>query len=100
MSVYRSNPGGSANSARFIGNIACNGGSAVNFIDLGNKLPGFVTGFLVQGDTMEMAELASYSRLKLAVSDLSLPEAHYRFVTLAVLQPRKNVLLDSLTGGL
>jgi hypothetical protein len=100
MSVYRSNPGGSSSSARFIGNIACNGSSAVNFLDLGNKLPGFVTGFLVQGDTMEMAELASYSRLKLAVSDLSLPEAHYRFVTLAVLQPRKNVLLDSLIGGL
>jgi hypothetical protein len=100
LSVYRSNAGGSAASARFIGNVAANGTSAVTFTDLGNKLPGFVTGYLVQGDTMEMAELAPYSRLKLAVSDLSLPEAHYRFACLAVLQPRKNVLLDSLVGGL
>jgi hypothetical protein len=100
--VYRSAPGGSGSSARFIGNVASVGitPTTTAFTDLGNKLPGFVTGFLVQGDTMEVAELASYSRLKLAVSDLSLPEAHYRFLTLAVTQPRKNVLLDSLTGGL
>jgi hypothetical protein len=65
-------------------------------VDLGNKLPGFVTGFLVQGDTMAMKELAPYSRLKLAVTDLSVPEAHFRFCTLAVQQPRKNVLIDNL----
>jgi len=100
--VFRSNPGGSAMSARFIGRVASAGNNPTTtaFTDLSNKVPGFVTGYLVQGDTMEVAELASYSRLKLAVSDLSLPEAHYRFLTLAVTQPRKNVLLDSLTGGI
>jgi hypothetical protein len=90
--VYRSAAGGT--STKFIGRVAA--GSA--FIDLGNKIPGFVTGFLVQGDTMAIKELAPYSRLKLAVTDLSQPEAHFRFLTLAVFQPRKNVLLDNLAG--
>lgn len=92
--VYRSNAGGGVAGARFIGRSA-----SATFLDLGNKRPGFVTGFLLQADTMAMKELASYSRLKLAVSDLSLPEAHFRFVTLAVMQPRKNVLVDNLTGS-
>lgn len=95
--VYRTAAGGAAGTEKFIGNVAVSGGSAT-FTDLGNKLPGFVTGFLVQGDTMAIKELAPYSRLKLAVSDLSMPEAHFRFLTLAVFQPRKNVLLDNLAG--
>ena len=100
FNVYRTNPGGSTASARFIGRVANSGSATTVFTDLGNKLPGFVTGFLIQGDTMEMGELAPYSRLKLAVTDLTMPEAHFRFVTLAVLQPRKNVLLDNLIGNL
>ncbi len=47
---------------------------------------------------MEMKELAPYSRKKLAETDLSMTEAHFRFVTLAVMQPRKNVLVDNLQG--
>lgn len=94
--VYRSPAGGGAASAKFIGRIVNSSGAA--FVDLGNKSPGFVTGFLVQGDTMRMKELSPYSRLKLAVSDLSTPEAHFQFTTLAVMQPRKNVLLDNLKG--
>jgi len=81
---------------RILGRVAANGSSAVTFTDLGNKIPGFVTGFLIEGDTMALKELAPYSRLKLAVTDLSQPEAHFRFCTLAVLQPRKNVLVDNL----
>jgi hypothetical protein len=94
--VYRTLAGGAAGTEKFIGRVVANGSSAVTFTDIGNKLPGFVTGFLVQGDTMAMKELASYSRLKLAVTDLSQPEAHFRFVTLACMQPRKNVLVDNL----
>lgn len=92
--VYRSEAGGTAATARFIGRT-----SSTTFVDLNNKKPGFVTGFLVQGDTMAVKELSPYSRLKLAVSDLSTPEAHFRFATLAVTQPRKNVLIDSLVGS-
>lgn len=99
FNVYRSPAGGTAASAKFIGRVVLTAGaSSTAFVDLGNKNPGFVTGFLVQGDTMALKELAPYSRLKLAVSDLSTPEAHFRFVTLAMMQPRKNVLLDNLKG--
>lgn len=97
--VYRSGVGGSASSAQFIGRIA-QGISSPVFVDLGNRSPGAVTGFLIQGNTMGIAQLAPYSKLKLAVSDLSLPEAHFRFLSLAVYQPRKNVLLDNITGQL
>jgi hypothetical protein len=97
--VYRSDLGGSAASAKFIGRISQAAGNPV-FTDLGNRQPGSVTGFLVQGNTMAIAQLAPYSKLKLAVSDLSLPEAHFRFLALAVYQPRKNVLLENITGQL
>lgn len=100
FNVYRSVAGGSLASAKYIGRVinTVAGGSTLVFYDLGNKQPGFVTGYLLQGDTMAMKELAPYSRLKLAVTDLSTPEAHFRFCTLAVMQPRKNVLLDNITG--
>jgi hypothetical protein len=97
FNVYRSPAGGSAAQAKYIGRVALAIGAGTTvFRDLGNKQPGFVTGFLIEGDTMEMKELAPYSRLKLALSDLSLPEAHFRFVTLAVTAPRKNVIVDNL----
>jgi hypothetical protein len=99
FNVYRSLAGGSVASAKFIGRVASSGVTNTIFLDLGNKRPGFVTGFLVQGDTMAVKELAPYSRLKLAVTDLSVPEAHFRFLTLAVMQPRRNVLLDNLVGS-
>ncbi len=99
FNVYRSAAGGAANACRFIGRVILRAGQSTTFFDdLGNKAPGFVTGFLLQGDTMAMKELAPYSRLKLALSDLSHPEAHFRFCTLAVMQPRKNVLIDNLRG--
>ncbi|HSV26690.1 MAG TPA: hypothetical protein VLH60_02250 [Sedimentisphaerales bacterium] len=92
FNVYR---GTSVASAKFIGRVAATGGSVV-FTDLGNKAPGFVTGYLIQSDTWAMHELAPYSRMKLAITDLSVPEAHFRFATLAGMQPRKNVLVDNL----
>jgi hypothetical protein len=100
FNVYRSAAGGSAASARFIGRVVNSGAATTNFVDLGNKIPGFVTGFLVQDDTMEIMELAPYSRMKLAVTDLSEPEAHFRFLCLKVTEPRKNVLIENLRGDL
>jgi len=98
--VYRSALNASSGvGAQFIGRIA-QGVSNPVFTDLGNRSPGSVTGFLIQGNTMGIAQLAPYSKLKLAVSDLSLPEAHFRFLSLAVYQPRKNVLLENITGQL
>jgi hypothetical protein len=96
--VYRSAAGGSEASAKYIGRVASSTGATTVFHDLGNKIPGFVTGFLVQGNTMEMRELAPFTRLKLAVTELASPEAFFRFATLAIMQPRKNVICDNLTS--
>ena len=98
--VYRSEDGGDASTAKFIGRVKANGAAATAFVDLGNRSPGSVTGFLLQSSTMGMHQLAPYSRLKLAVSDLSLPEAHFRFLCLAAYQPRKNVLMENIDGQL
>jgi hypothetical protein len=92
FSVYR---GTSQANAKYIGRVMSTGANVV-FTDLGNKSPGFVTGYLLQKDTWGFHELAPYSRLKLAISDLSVPEAHFRFLTLAGYQPRKNVIVDNL----
>lgn len=98
--VYRSAAGGTAASAKFIGRVVQTpNSSTTNFIDLGNKSPAFVAGYLIQGDTMDMPELAPYSRIKLAVTDLSTPEGHFRFCTLRVHQPRKNVIVDNIKGS-
>ena len=96
FNVYRSSPGGDITTCKFIGRVAMALSGATIFTDLNAKMPGFVTGYLLQGDTLTMKELSSYSRAKLAVTDLSQPEAHFRFVTLAATEPRKNVLVDNL----
>jgi hypothetical protein len=99
--VYRSAAGGAANTAKFIGRVVPTlGGGTTNFVDLNNKSPGFVTGFFLHKDGATIQELSPYSRLKLAVSDLSMPEAHYRFLGLAVTTPRKYVIVDNLKGSL
>ena len=93
--VYR---GLTATTTKFIGRVIRAASGTTTFVDLFNKLPGSVTGFLVQGDTMEVKELAPYSRIKLAVTDLSQPEAHFRFLCLASTMPRKNVIVANLAG--
>lgn len=99
FNVYRTPANGGLATAKYIGRVIVTAGVTTTiFYDLGNRVPGFVTGYLLQGDTMQVMELSPYSRLKLAVTDLSTPEAHFRFLTLAVTQPRKNVLIDNLQG--
>lgn len=96
--VYRSKAGGSAADAKFIGKVKDSGAATSIFADLGNRAPGSVTGYLLQSNTASFYQLAAYSRMKLAISDLSLPEAHFRFLCLAVKQPRKNVLFENISG--
>jgi len=98
--VYRSEDGGNAASAKFIGRVKAGAGASTSFEDLGNRQPGSVTGFMIQESTMGMHQLSPYSRLKLAISDLSMPEAHFRFLCLAAYQPRKNVLFENIDGQL
>jgi hypothetical protein len=96
--VYRSSAGGTAATARYIGKVVAVQGTTTVFTDLGNRSPGFTTGFLLQEDSAIKKELAPYSRMKLAVTDLSMPEAVFQFVTLAVVKPRQNVLIDNIRG--
>jgi hypothetical protein len=96
FNVYRTLAGGKAGTQKFIGRVKVGAGASTVFTDLGNKAPAFVTGFLIQGDTMSMKELAPFSRVKLAVTELSTPEGFYRFCSLAVKEPRKDVLIDNL----
>jgi len=97
--IYRSPVGGTAAQAKFIGRVVpTQGSSTTNFVDLNGMNPAAVTGYFLQKDGASIRELASYSRLKLAVSDLSMPEAHFRFLGLAVETPRKFVLIDNLNG--
>jgi hypothetical protein len=95
FNVYRSVAGGSV--MKFIGRVALAVGAAsTSFTDIGNKQPGFVTGYLLEDDTMMIKELAPFSRLKLAVTQLAQPEAFFRFLSFGMLAPRKNVLIDNL----
>jgi hypothetical protein len=98
FNVYRSAAGGSAATAKFIGKVKAALSGTTAFRDLGNKIPGFVTGYLLQTSTGQYFQLAPFSRLKLAVTELSLPEASFAFKTLALKQPRKNVLFDNVNG--
>lgn len=100
FNVFRSAAGGSAASAKLIGKIKNSGAATTVFKDLNNRLPGAQPAYLVDMESLAMHELAPYSRAKLARVDLTEVEAHFRFVCLAVMQPRKNVLVDSLTGAL
>ena len=100
FNVYRTAAGGAVTTAKFIGRVVPAVSTPTSFVDLNNKVPGFVTGYFLQKDGAELRQLAPYSRLKLAVSDLSMPEAHFRFLGLAVTTPRKFVILDNLKGTL
>ena len=96
--VYRSQAGGSAASARFIGSVAAAASGNTTFTDLGNKTPGFTTGFLLNEGAFEMKQLAPYTVLKLAVAALNIPTANYTFTCLAVMKPRTCVLIDNIKG--
>lgn len=100
FNVFRSAAGGSAASCRLIGRVKNSGAATTVFTDLNNRLPGGISGFLVQMDAQEIKELSPYSRLKLAVVDLAQPEAHFRFCALACYTPRVDVIIDNLTGNL
>jgi len=100
FNVYRSDAGGSAATAKFIGRVKAAGAGATTFTDLGNRSPGSSTAYLVDTKTWEMPQLHAYSSIKLAVVALNLPEAYFRFAALAGTQPRKNVLAENVKGTL
>lgn len=99
--VYRTlaNGAATATACKFIGRVMNAGAATQVFNDRGNKIPGFSTCYLIQPDTMEMKELSGFTRLKLALHDLTTPEAFYQFTTLTSLQPRKNVIGENCLGA-
>lgn len=94
FNVYRSAAGGTA--LRFIGRQVAAASGNTTFTDLGNRLPGAVTGFLVDDSQMFLGELAPYTRQKMAIRDLATTEAYYRFLALAMEAPRFCVILDNI----
>jgi hypothetical protein len=100
FNVYRSPAGGTAASAKFIGRVALAVGAADDDVRRPRQQePGLRDGLPGPGRHHGHEGAVGVLRLKLAVTDLSTPEAHFRFCTLAVKQPRKNVLIDNLKGS-
>jgi hypothetical protein len=99
FSVYRSAPGAPVQQAYFIGRVTNAGGTTQAFTDLNNRLPGGVSGFMLDMRGMEMPELASYRSRNLAQTDLTIPKVYYRFVTLAAKLPRFCCIVDNLTSS-
>lgn len=96
--VYRTGNAGAPGSELFIGNVAAAPAGSTTFTDLGNRSPGSLTGFLIQKDAMHMGELSGFKKLQLGISQLSINNAFYRWVTLAVEAPRKNAIVENLLG--
>lgn len=98
FNVYRGLAGGKVGTEKFIGRVKASAGTTTTFVDLNNKIPGFVTGFMVDftDSRIEFMEAMSYSRKKLAITDLSETEAHYRWLALAVKAPRRSILIENL----
>ncbi len=99
FNVYRSVAAGTT--TKLIGRVKAATSGDTSFVDKNNRLPGAQPGYLVQMDTMGIFELAPYSRLKLALTDLTQPEAHFRFLCLrCVRAPQKRVGGSDLRGNL
>jgi hypothetical protein len=99
FNVFRTGAGGAVATAKLVGRVKAAVSGTTRFVDRNNRLPGAQPAYLVDMESMGIHELAPYSRIKLAVTDLTQPEGHFRFLTLAVYAPRKNVLVDNLTGA-
>jgi hypothetical protein len=97
FNMYRSDAGGS--SLRWIGRVVNSGGATTAFIDLNNKTPGFVTGFMLDMRGLEIAELSPYKSMQLAMTDLSIPKVSFRFCATVVKLPRFNILIDNLRNS-
>lgn len=102
FNVYRSAPGAAATSntklMAFVGRVAAAVSGTTTFDDLNNRLPGSVTGFLLDKRGHEVAELAPFSKRELARVDSAERSLWLKYCCLAVTVPRFNVLLSSLTG--
>ena len=101
FNVYRGTAGGTAATMKFIGRVMASTGATTVFTDSGNRVPASTCGYLMdETANTEIRELAPFSRKKMALNDLSEPEAFFRFCCVVVPQPRKLVVLDNVRGTL
>lgn len=99
--VYRSAAGTSLNSTitglQFVGRVVSAASGTTAFIDLGNKIPGAATGFMIDKRGLEVHELSPFTSVDLATVDTSFRKLFYRNLCLAVKLPRFSVVFAELT---
>lgn len=102
--VYSSLPGtttaASTASMKFIGRVKANNSQVLSttFNDLGNRLPGAVTGFLLDKRNIERPQLSPFSTLQGAVVDSAYRKLFVQVETVTVITPTFSVLFENLSG--
>lgn len=92
--VYRSVAGGTK--LKYIGRVKNSGAATTIFVDKNKRQPGFVTGFGLDYKSMAIHELAPFSKMELARTQLATNYAFYRFCAIAVKAARFNFLIDNI----
>lgn len=102
--VYSTAPGtatvSNTTNYKFIGRVKATAGGVLSttFNDLGNFLPGAVTGFLLDKSGIERPQLSGFSKLSGATVDTALRNLYVQAETIIAITPAKNVLFTNLTA--
>lgn len=96
--VYRTDNGGAAASAKFIGYIKAAAGASTVFVDKNRKLPGRARAFLLYLDpeAMVFKQLAPLSKINLATVAASFEWLQVLYGTLIVFTPRKHFIYENI----
>jgi hypothetical protein len=97
--VYRTNAGGVADTAQFIGSVApTTPGAAVTFVDRNRKLPGYGEAYLISmaAENLTFKQLTPLSKIDLAITAAAKEWFMILYGCLIVYAPRKNFLLQNV----
>ena len=97
--IYRTNAGGIAASAQFIGSVAPGAfGGAVTFTDRNRKLPGLGEAYLIDmsAQNLQFKQLTPLSKINLAITSAAIEWFMIIYGTLIVYSPRKNFILQNV----
>lgn len=96
--VYRTNNGGAATTAQFIGYVKAAAGSTTTFVDKNKKLPGLAESFLLYLDpeALSFKQLAPLSKINLATVAASFEWLQVLYGTLIVYTPRKHFIFENV----
>lgn len=105
FNVYASTPGSATVSStaqcKFIGRVKASATPTTlvtTFADLGNFVPGSVTGFLLDKRNMERPQLSSFAKLNGATVDTAVRSLFVQAETVIAITPAFNILLSNLTA--